>query len=84
MTAAVDPAIVALADELRFYLDWLAVLAPPAQVGLDICYPVVSVDGPPLEVRGLIDIELAGRLIAEDAPSSPAISSWPTPNAWSS
>jgi DNA mismatch repair protein MutS len=65
---AVDPAVVALADELRFYLDWLAVLAPLRAAGLDICYPVVSVDGPPLEVRGLVDTELAGRLVAGGRP----------------
>ncbi|HEX6867202.1 MAG TPA: hypothetical protein VF119_00280, partial [Candidatus Limnocylindrales bacterium] len=69
---AIDPAVVALADDLRFYLDWLAVLAPLRAGGLDVCYPVVAADGPPLEVRGLVDIELAGRLIAEGRPVIPS------------
>jgi DNA mismatch repair ATPase MutS len=60
---AIDPALDTLADELRFYLDWLALLEPIREAGIPASLPVVSADGPRLDARGLVDIELATRLV---------------------
>ena len=61
---AIDPAVVAVADDLRAYLGWLALIAPLREAGVAFCYPTVTTsatDGPRLDVRDLVDVALARR-----------------------
>lgn len=52
--------------EVRFYLAWLAYLAPLRAAGLPFCYPHIEPDGKTLAWRDGFDLTLAQRLVREN------------------
>ncbi|WP_067472496.1 MutS-related protein [Actinomadura hibisca] len=58
----VDDEIVRVDRELRFYLGYLACLAPLREVGLPTCYPVVSCTDKTLVADDVYDLALAIKL----------------------
>jgi hypothetical protein len=59
--AFLDPAVATFANELRFYLAWLALIGPLRDAGLPFCYPEVSTTDSAVEARDLFDLALALR-----------------------
>jgi len=69
----IEPAIVAIADDLRAYLGWLQLIAPLRDAGIACSYPTV-IDASKakvtqrFEAHDLVDLALALRLIATGKP----------------
>lgn len=57
--AAVDPQLVRLADELRFFLAALTVVDALTARGVGWCLPRVTAAPGPVDVRGMVDVALA-------------------------
>ncbi|WP_347683713.1 hypothetical protein [Actinocorallia sp. B10E7] len=63
------PADVVRAEhELRFYLGYLAYLAPLREAGLPVCYPVVSATDKTLLARDVFDLALAAERVRQGDP----------------
>ena len=70
---AIEPAVVAIADDLHAYLGWLRLIAPLREAGIACSYPTVIVDAEAMaplrfEARGLVDLALALRLTTAGGP----------------
>ncbi|MDL4775831.1 MutS-related protein [Actinomadura xylanilytica] len=61
----VSAEIVRADRELRFYLGYLAFLAPVREAGMPTCYPAVSATGGELLARDVYDLALAAKLAAD-------------------
>jgi hypothetical protein len=63
-----DPFVTRFADEVRFYLAYLDVLAPLRRAGLPVCYPTVRTRPGAVTARATYDLLLATRLVADRRP----------------
>jgi hypothetical protein len=71
----IDIGAVAVADDLRAYLGWLALIAPLREAGIAFCYPTVvgagrdpAAAGSRIEARALVDLALALRHVPVGEP----------------
>jgi DNA mismatch repair ATPase MutS len=63
-----DPTVGQVADELRFYLSYLDLLAPAEAAGLPTCLPEVSSDTKQLHAADTWDLPLGLDLVADERP----------------